>query len=234
MNNMINDNNSNSRVSVVERAKQRIKKTRANLLVRLKKLVIPTLVAIILLFLGFSGKAIAEDMIRAKVDANIGNTLFGNSQEIIGVIVTHELLAVGEICTYKLEYSGEDTIVDKRKIGSFNIPFTKHTIEFTYQGTLKIWYDIEEMDITISDKTIYLDIPEAQYDHSIEVMDCYESNSILNPIESDEVTNRLAEIKASQYDVAVNQDGIYELAEVNLESMLDELMGEYGFDVVLR
>lgn len=234
MNNMINDNNSNSRVSVVEKAKQSIKKIRVNLLVRLKKLVIPTLVAIILVLIGFGGKALAEDMIQANANENIGNTIFGNSQEIISVIATHELLAVGEICTYKLEYSGEDKIVDKRKIGSFNIPFTKHTIEFTYKGTLKIWYDIEEMDIAISDKTIYLDIPEAQYDHSIEVMDCYESNNILNPIESDEVTNRLAEIKASQYDVAFNQDGINELAETNLETVLDEIMGEYGFDVVLR
>ncbi len=234
MNNMINDNTNNLRVSVVDRIKQRIKKTTAGILRFLKKLVIPTLILVIALLVGFGGTAVVEDKFQADAKANIGNTLFGNSQEIISVIATHELLAVGEICTYKLEYSGEDIIVDKRKIGSFNIPFTKHSIEFTYKGTLKIWYDIEEMDITISDNTIYLDVPEAQYDHSIEAMECYESNNILNPIESDEVTNRLAEIKASQYDVAVNQDGIYELAEFNLESTLDELMDEYGFDVVLR
>lgn len=156
-------------------------------------------------------------------------------------IVRNSLSECEEMMTYRYDYSGEDFIEDYRTFTSkeIKIPFTKHKIDMTYKGYIKAGYNIDDIEIDVDDffKKIYITLPlEPIYENNLpeEDVTSIDDNNHLNMIRSDEVTLRLADIKAEELEKAIEL-GLNDKAEENAKKVITKALAEFdGYEVIFR
>ena len=158
--------------------------------------------------------------------------------QITRTIVEEKLVDIGEINTSEFTYSGTDKITDSRQVAGINVPFTKHTIEYSYEGIIKVGYRISDIEISVFGSNIYVTIPKPyETTNAIEVINCKENNNIFNPIASDEITSKLPQIKEEELARAIEEYDIYVAAELQLKNLIDGALAEFvdmGYSVVYR
>lgn len=157
------------------------------------------------------------------------------------IILTNDTLvtemdAISELMTYSQTYHGQCTILDSRQIPYTDIDIwgTEHRIDIMYSGTIKVGYDLQDLDLVVNNqkKEIYITLPKDPIvDNNLpqESVSCVQDNNIFNTIRADEVTVRLAEVKEEQMQNAIN-NGIYEMAEENMKKVIVDTMARLHSD----
>lgn len=141
--------------------------------------------------------------------------------------VRERLKGISELMTYAYEYSGTAAISDCRKtlIFGWDVPLTKHEINMTYAGLIKVGYNLEDTKVFVDNKKkeIIITLGEQICENNLpeESVNTIEKNNILNLIRADEVTNRLADIKEEEYKKAV-EEGILKKAEDRAKAIIEE------------
>ena len=161
------------------------------------------------------------------------------------VEVKNELVPIGELATYSFEYEGFENINCKKVLLNHDLPGTKYTIKLGYSGCVKVGYDFTAIDVDVdNDKQIIkVSLPKQivianGIDNSKLKIDDSEVgliNNILNPVESDLVTNRVAELEQQKYDEAVNKYNINEAAEDNAKTIITEARSAFtdlGYEII--
>lgn len=151
--------------------------------------------------------------------------------------IKSELSEISELMTYEYTYTGTASITDYREtpLLGWNIPLTGHEIKMTYAGTIKVGYELKDMEIDVDNnrKVITVSLGAQVVDNNLpeESVETIEKNNLANPIRSDEVTNRLAEIKEQEYAEAIEK-GIEEKAEENAKAVITEKLSDIeGYEV---
>ena len=145
---------------------------------------------------------------------------------------------IAELSTYLGEYSVTKS-ADYQRYLLDDIPIlgTKNSITIECSGIVKVGYDVNDVVPTIDTKSmkIYIALPEVEVLDNYIIWDtvkCIEDNNILNPIEFEQYQDLFEEIEVLglQY---VEEDGIYEAAQVNVEKIIRNfLSGFYEYEVV--
>lgn len=157
--------------------------------------------------------------------------IIAEEEKFHGIILTNdtimtELNAISELMTYSENYAGTATIVDSLQVPytDMDIWGTQHQIDLVYSGTIKVGYELSEMQVVVNNekKEIYVTIPKHRIvDNNLpqENVTVLQDNNLFNPIRADEVNVRLAEIKQEQLNIAID-NGIYQAAETHLKEII--------------
>ena len=104
-----------------------------------------------------------------------------------------------------------------------------NSITITYNGIVKVGYDISDIIVKVDDETIYISIPEARLNDNYVIWDsleCDESNNIFNPIEFAQYQELVKEIEDMGLE-QVTEQGIYKKAEENLKVLINVFLAEF-------
>ena len=151
--------------------------------------------------------------------------------EVTVVLVEQKLEKVAELSTYSYVYSGYEEIKDARQLFGWNVPLTTHEINITYNGIIKAGYDFDKIDIRVDGvmKKIHITFPRDMIvDNILNEEDVVVSskNNVFNPIDADEVTKFLAEIKAETLKKA-EEEGLYQMARENAERVIENFLSVF-------
>lgn len=196
--------------------------------------IVGTVVSIIVIVMGLiSVGKVAYGMIKGEEEPGYVEPSEKNHEIVVTTYdVKRELHSMAELMTYAYDYSGTAAITDYRETPIFgiNIPLTKHQVKMTYAGTIKIGYDLADFDIDVNQesKLIYIKLGEQIVDNNLpeESVETIEKNNVINPIRSDEITNRLVEIKADEYETAIDK-GIEKMAEDNAKEVILNALAKF-------
>ncbi|MCQ2461760.1 MAG: DUF4230 domain-containing protein [Clostridia bacterium] len=185
----------------------------------------------------------ATDNIRtlgaALVDASASKEIY----QITNVEVKHELKAIGVIEAYELEYAGTDEIISSKEKLGLKLPGSEYKITLIYNGVIKAGYDLNQAEITVDNenKKITVKLPEAkilQNDIDLSnlktIQDTSFMSKLINPIQSDTVTNRLKEIEKQELDTALNRDDILQKAEDNVKDIITGTLSKTNYEVIFE
>ena len=159
-----------------------------------------------------------------------------HKNELSDTVVKSRLQEIGELVTYSYEYEDIREIKDAKQLFGYNIPGTTHTIRLSYNGTIKVGYQVADITVSVNNEEniIYVTLPAPEItDNYIDVdnLKYSEQNNIFNPIKGEEITSGLEEIKASELEKA-EEKGIYELAAGSAKSAISSLLSDFsGFTV---
>ena len=171
------------------------------------------LVAVIFSIRHFWKKESASDKYNTAI------SLADFDHKISAIEIKHELEAIGELATSKYTYIGQAFIKDYRTLFGWDIPLTSHTIDITYSGVIKVGYDVDEIGVEVKEHTIYIDLPAPRVlDNYIDDYYTDEDNNIFNPIETDEVTAKLKEVKAAELEKC--RDEAYSKEEKEVKKLI--------------
>ncbi len=157
--------------------------------------------------------------------------IIAEEEKFHGIILTRDnvmeqLQEISELMTYSEDYAGTANVVDNLQIPytDFDIWGTQHKIQIVYAGTIKVGYDLNDLKTVVNNqkKEIYITIPDKPIvDNNLpqEKVTVMQDNNVFNPIRADEVTVRLAEVKAQQLESA-ERNGIYEKAETHFKEII--------------
>ncbi len=165
--------------------------------------------------------------------------ILGHDTGLTDTMVMEKLQSIGQLVTYSYEYSDVREIKDSRQLFGWNIPGTTHTIQLKYNGTIKVGYEVADIQVSVDNdtKTIYVTLPDPKVTDNYIDMDTLsyaEQNNIFNPIKGDEITSGLDTIKAEALEKAEHA-GIYELAEGNAKSQISGLFEAFdGYSARFR
>lgn len=149
----------------------------------------------------------------------VAESLSGFNSAVSAIEVKHELLSIGELATAKYTYLGQAYIKDYRNVLGLDIPFTSHTILITYSGVVKVGYVVDDMEVEVKDTTIYITLPAPRVlDNYIDTYMTEESNNIFNPIETNEVSEKLNEVKEAELEKC--RDDAYDKAEKEVKKTI--------------
>ena len=188
----------------------------------------------------------ATDNAKSLVDAVSDVVSTKPIVNVTSVEIKHELKAIGEIATYKLDYAGTDTIESHKEKLGHKIPGSTYKIELFYNGTVKAGYNFEDIDVAVdnSAKKINIKLPEEMVINSNvdlqtlkQIEDTSFTSKILNPVASDTVTTRIAEIEQAELEKAINEDNIYELAFEHAKTLITNSLSsftELGYEVIVE
>ncbi len=165
--------------------------------------------------------------------------ILGHDTGLTDTMVMEKLQSIGQLVTYSYEYSDVREIKDSRQLFGWNIPGTTHTIQLKYNGTIKVGYEVADIQVSVDNdtKTIYVTLPDPKVTDNYIDMDSLsyaEQNNIFNPIKGEEITTGLDTIKAEALEKAEHA-GIFELAEGNAKSQISVLFEAFnGYSVKFR
>lgn len=158
--------------------------------------------------------------------------LISTKEELSDTVVKRKLLSIGELATYAYEYEDIREVKSSKQLGSWNIPGTTHTIRIKYNGTIKVGYQVADIDVKVDNDAMVINVtlPEPQVTDNYIDMDNLsysEQNNIFNPISGEEITEELEDIKNSELEKA-ESDGIYELAKGNAKALINGLLSDFS------
>ena len=159
----------------------------------------------------------ADNMSGGKVANTAGEEALVEKIVISESDVRHQMMPIGELATFEDPYDGDDEIEDYSQLWGWDVPFTKHTVKYKYEGVIKVGYQVKNIDIRVDNENqvIYVTLPKP------EVLDNYvdtyyttdEKNNIINAIESDEVQKRIDEVIEPERLKEAEENGLYDRAE---------------------
>jgi len=171
----------------------------------------------------------------AKADKKIAEAMMGYDSTVSAVEISSALAAIGEFATAEYSYSGQAFIEKSRKILGWKIPLTEHSINVSYEGTIKFGYAVDDMKIEVNGKTIVITLPQVQVlDNYIVDYKAKEDNNMFNPISSNEIPDKLSEVKKLELEKA-DEKGAYKLAAKNVKLIISDILGRFeGYSIVFR
>ena len=171
----------------------------------------------------------------AKADKKIAEAMMGYDSTVSAVEISSTLAVIGEFATAEYSYSGQAYIEKSRKILGWKVPLTEHSICISYEGTIKFGYAVDDMEVEVNGKTITITLPQVQVlDNYIVDYKAKEDNNMFNPISSNEIPEKLTEIKDLELEKA-DEKGAYKLAAKNVKLIISDLLGRFeGYSVVFR
>lgn len=154
--------------------------------------------------------------------------------EITGEIIKSGLQDIGELATEEYYFTGVETYDSTKTIKGFNVPFTKSTFIYSYDGKIKAGIDFSQIDVEKDDltKIITISVPAAHilsseiYPESFQLYD--EKNSIFNPISVSDVNDTILELKQTSEQDAIKK-GLLKRADENAALILKNFLS--GFDL---
>ena len=160
----------------------------------------------------------------ASKEKKIAEALSGSEYEISAVEIQAALTAIGEFATAEYTYSGQAYEEKSRKLLGISIPLTEHSFSVAYDGVIKFGFPVDDIGVEISGNMIILTLPEpVVLDNYISNYKAKEDNNLFNPISSNEVADKLEEVKA------------LELEKKNVKLILAEVLGRFeGYSVTFR
>lgn len=158
--------------------------------------------------------------------------LISTKEELSDTVVKRKLQSIGELATYEYQYEDIREVKSSKQLGSWNIPGTTHTIRIKYNGTIKVGYQVADIDVKVDNDAmvIHVTLPEPQVTDNYIDMDNLsysEQNNIFNPISGNEITDELEDIKNAELEKA-ESDGIYELAQGNAKALINGLLSDFS------
>ena len=123
-------------------------------------------VAVAVIFVG--GITIGNMIANADEDTVTETVIIENEsgeEEVVTLEdVDRKLSSIAEVATYEQTYEGTLTDVNPKKVFGVSIPFLKDTTAISYSGTIKVGYDIDEIERAVDNekKEITIILPEAQ------------------------------------------------------------------------
>lgn len=212
-----------------ERKAQKKKEKEARQIARIKKInakyrsIKPALVSAAALVLVIGGFAIGTHK-----DTWFGQHDTGISNEF----VNQKIQSIGELVTCECSYTNSKTIEDSRELAGVIIPFTKHTVDINYNGTIKVAYDVSEISTKVDNlsKKIYVKLPKSYVsDNYIDIANAEisQQNNFLNPIDSKEVAVGMQKAQEEELANAI-ENGLFETAEEKAQSIIRGLFLEFN------
>ncbi len=179
-------------------------------------------VGVYLLYLKVNGKTLPFESLFVHASAS------DISEEEVG----EQLVSIGELSTASYEYTNTRTVTDTRQLFGMEIPGTKNKVKLTYEGVIKVSYDVEEIEYTVdSDEgVIYVTLPEPEITDNYIRFDTIEiesSNNILNPINID----NLAAYFGNYRDEAIakaEEMNIWGEAEDRMMLLVENFLGRFS------
>ncbi len=164
---------------------------------------------------------------------------------VTNVEVKNDLVTISELATYSMEYEGYREVDCAKEVFKHDIPGTKYTIRIAYTGCIKVGYDFSEIDVSVdNDKQIIkiklpkmIVISSGINNDEIKINDSDVSfiNNVLNPVSPDLVTKELATAEKDEYDKAINEKNIEDLAKENAKTEITNTLTAFadeGFEII--
>ncbi len=131
-----------------------------------------------------------------------------------------QLTAIGELSTASFEYTDTRTVTDTRQLFGVDIPGTKNKVTITYEGVVKVSYDVEDILVSVDGEegVICVTLPEPRVTDNyirFDSIDIESENNILNPISIDNL---------SAYFGDFREEGIRKAEEMNIWEEAEERM----------
>ncbi len=149
-----------------------------------------------------------------------------------------QLKKIGELDVYSGEYTVSKTASNTRSfLDDIAIPGTTNTIHIECSGIVKVGYDLDDIKPEVDNDSlkIYISLPEPEVLSNYLIWDTVQSdekNSVLNPIDFEQYQLLIDELEEEGL-AKVENEGIYEKAEENVKSIIEEYMAGFeGFQVV--
>ena len=144
--------------------------------------------------------------------------------EISTVEIEEKLSLISELATSSFEYTNQKTITNTRQILGIDIPGTTNSVTITYDGIIKVGYDISALRYTVDESSLEIrfKLPEAQVLDNYIILDtlqCNDKNNLFNPIGSDTIAEYFADIQKEELERATER-GIFTEAEEQLKSII--------------
>ena len=159
--------------------------------------------------------------------------------EISTVQIEEKLSLISELATSSFEYTNQKTISNTRQILGIDIPGTTNTVSITYEGIIKIGYDISQLRYSVDETSLQIcfELPEAQVLDNYIILDtlqCDDKNNIFNPIGSDTIALYFSDIQEEELARATEQ-GIFTEAENQLKSIITNYFAAFpDYTVVFK
>lgn len=165
--------------------------------------------------------------------------VIATESQLTDTTVMRKLEGIGEFASYQYTFSNIREIRSTKQIFGVNIPGTTHIIRLSYEGVIKVGYQVSEIRINVDNEqhVISVTLPEIQVlDNYIDTdkLSYSEQNNVFNPISGNEITEELDSIKAAELEQAISE-GIYEKGEGHAKELITGLLAEFtGFTVVYK
>lgn len=168
-------------------------------------------------------------------EKKLAEALPGYENGISAVEIHAALTAIGEFATAEYAYSGQAFAEKSRKLLGIRIPLTEHSFSVTYEGVIKFGFSVDDIDVEVNGNMIILTLPEpVVLDNYIENYSVKEENNLFNPISSNEVADKMDEVRGLELEKA-DEKGAYKLATKNVKFILAEILGRFeGYSVTFR
>lgn len=154
-----------------------------------------------------------------------------NKVEVTTFIVKERLNEIGELATEAYEYNGVQTISNARQMFGWTIPGTTNIINVTYDGVVKVGFDVTEIhpDVNQVTQKIYITLPDPKVLDSYIKLDELQfdaQNNILNPIDVTKLTEYFGEIEKQGLSNAEEKD-IFDKAEKRMELLIESFLAVF-------
>ena len=138
---------------------------------------------------------------------------------------------IGELATEAYEYNGVQTISNARQMFGWTIPGTTNIINVTYDGVVKVGFDVTEIhpDVNQVTQKIYITLPDPKVLDSYIKLDELQfdaQNNILNPIDVTKLTEYFGEIEKQGLSNAEEKD-IFDKAEKRMELLIESFLAVF-------
>ena len=163
-----------------------------------------------------------------------------NSPTITGSILKDELKYVKDLVTVEYHY----TNADKQEYDSkSNIPFTKKSFIFSYDGVIKYGVDLKETTVRVDDasRTVTVTVPQSKLvsheidEASFRILD--ETSSLFNPVRFGDMTEFRQEQKTEMEKKAAARGlpkQAQEQAAATIEALLSATPGMDAYQLKIR
>lgn len=158
-------------------------------------------------------------------------------------LIENQIQEAKELTTTKYIYTNAGVFENQNNFYGVNIPFTNKSFIVVYDGTIHTGIDLDEVSVSIDDKTISVEVPEAKilsHDldaESLKVLN--ESSTFLNPIKVDDYKSFTIEQEKSVETQAIERGLLIEASEHAKDAIIsvlnmNPLIDEEGYVIIVK
>ena len=146
-----------------------------------------------------------------------------NSTKLTSDLLSQQISHISELSTVEYNYTNMGKFENQATFYGWNVPFTTKSFIVSYDGCIKAGIDMNEVEIKVKGKTIYIDVPEAKIlsheidEKSIEVFD--ETRNIFNQISITDY-NQFAIDQREKMETNIIEKGLLKESQEKVEDVL--------------
>ena len=151
---------------------------------------------------------------------------------VSSTMIQYQLDNVQDLVTQKFTYTDKAELSGSRQLLSYDIPFTRHSVQIIYSGVIKAGFDVQDLDIEIEHREhiIYLRLPAVTITDNYILQDSIqyiERNNILNPLHPEEINDFLESLQEGKADAAI-EAGLLTEAEKNAKKVISDCLSVFS------